>query len=463
MTKEREKLIALWQGRSAPAKTRCEVAAKRAKQLSKEVRGGSIPAPDGGFALRHALKEETAARREYMRLMNICRGILRGEIPDEEEWLKSKGAEVETVARVPGVAVQADQEGDERYRTLFELCPVAVYSCDAFGVIQKYNRKAAELWGREPEPGDTDERFCGSFKLYRPDGSFMPHEQCPMADVLTGKLPGVSDAEVIIERPDVSRVTVIVNIAPLIDERSDVTGAINCFYDVADRKKYEQLAKESAQQRLLLEQIFAAQEQERQRIARELHDEAGQLLTAILVGLKRLERSRNLDGCKAIGRETRELAQLTLDELRRLARGLNSTALVNSGLHAAISTSLEQYADRYGIHVHLSAEGLDSKKLPDKLQITLYRIVQEALTNVARHAKATKVSVKLKHLPDKVEIRVSDDGCGFDTSSLGEISKDHLGLRNIRERTTVLGGIARITSGEKGTKILVRIPLDKAE
>jgi PAS domain-containing protein len=117
---------------------------------------------------------------------------------------------------------------EERYRTLFDLGPVAVYSCNASGVIQEFNRRAAELWGREPAVGDTDERFCGSFKLFRPDGSFMPHEQCPMAEVVAGILSEVRDAEVLIERPDGSRITVVVNIRPLTDQRGEVTGAINC-------------------------------------------------------------------------------------------------------------------------------------------------------------------------------------------------------------------------------------------
>jgi len=101
---------------------------------------------------------------------------------------------------------------EKRYRTLFDLAPVAVYSCDSLGVIQEYNNRAAELWGRRPEVGDTDERFCGSFKMFRPDGSFMPHEQCPMGDVLSGKIPSIRDGEVHIERPDGSRIIVIVNI-----------------------------------------------------------------------------------------------------------------------------------------------------------------------------------------------------------------------------------------------------------
>src|SRR5207253_2653573 len=107
------------------------------------------------------------------------------------------------------------RKSEERLRTLFNLGPVAFYSIDTSGVIQDFNRRAAELWGREPALGDTDERFCGSYKLFRPDGSFMPHDQCPMAEVVTGKISEARDAEVLIERPDGSRVSVIVNIRPL--------------------------------------------------------------------------------------------------------------------------------------------------------------------------------------------------------------------------------------------------------
>ncbi|MFI5230184.1 MAG: ATP-binding protein [Gemmatimonadales bacterium] len=131
------------------------------------------------------------------------------------------------------------RESSEYYRIMFDLGPVAIYSIDTAGVIQTFNRRAATLWGREPKSGDTDERFCGSYKLFRPDGTFMPHAQCPMAEVVSGAISEARDAEVLIERPDGSRVTVVVNIQPLRDADGAIIGAINCFYDITERKESE--------------------------------------------------------------------------------------------------------------------------------------------------------------------------------------------------------------------------------
>lgn len=140
----------------------------------------------------------------------------------------------QTVRRVIGETESGLHQLDGHTKKV-EPEPIAVYSCDASGVITYYSDRAVQLWGRRPEIGDTDERFCGSHKLYRVDGSFMPHEQCPMADVLSGKVSGVHDAEVHIERPDGSRVVVIVNIAPLIDDSGTIVGAMSSFYSAADR------------------------------------------------------------------------------------------------------------------------------------------------------------------------------------------------------------------------------------
>ena len=147
-------------------------------------------------------------------------------------------------------------ESDERYRALFEMGPVAIYSCNASGVILDFNRRAAELWGREPAVGDNNERFCGSFKMFRPDGDYMPHEQCPMADVLSGKIPQARDVEVHLERPDGSRITAVVNIRPLKNQRGEITGAINSFFDVTERHAAQETVRASeARFRMLFEFI----------------------------------------------------------------------------------------------------------------------------------------------------------------------------------------------------------------
>ena len=147
-------------------------------------------------------------------------------------------------------------ESEERYRLLFDMGPVAIYSCDASGVIQDFNRRAAELWGREPALGDTDERFCGSYKMFSPDGSYLPHEQCPMADVLSGRIPEARDLEVQIERPDGTRIIAVVNIRPLKNQYGDITGAINSFIDITERQADQEAVRASeARFRMLFEFI----------------------------------------------------------------------------------------------------------------------------------------------------------------------------------------------------------------
>lgn len=224
------------------------------------------------------------------------------------------------------------------------------------------------------------------------------------------------------------------------------------------RRQAEEIKQEVVMRRLLLERTFSAQEEERRRIARELHDESGQLLTALLVGLRSLEDARKLGAVKAQGKRLREIAAQAIDEVGRLARGLHPTVLDDLGLGVALSRYASDYSKNHNIAVDLTLNELDSINLPPGVQIALYRILQEALTNVARHSGAKTVRIQFEPLGTAVKVAVMDDGCGFDAKAAA-VSSHSLGIHSMRERAAMLGGTVDFVSKRKGTRILVQIPL----
>ncbi|HET7085525.1 MAG TPA: HWE histidine kinase domain-containing protein [Rhizomicrobium sp.] len=153
---------------------------------------------------------------------------------------------VETATKLDGVpnearvvlGLQIEEQGFELPGPLFEQLPFAVYVCDRDGLLLRYNRRAAELWGRSPKLREWDERYCGSHRMYRPDGSLLPHRQCPMADALRTGI-SVRQQEVHIERPDGSRGIALVDIEAVKDSAGNIVGAINCFQDITERKRSE--------------------------------------------------------------------------------------------------------------------------------------------------------------------------------------------------------------------------------
>src|SRR5262245_2852222 len=146
------------------------------------------------------------------------------------------------IAKAASRAIGLHEDGFKLPARLFEQLPIAIYICDRDGLVLRYNRRAAELWGQSPKLGDRNHRFCGSYRMYRPDGSPLPHHENPMADVLRRGTP-VRQQEVHIEKPDGSRVIALVDIEAMKDSDGNIIGAVNCFQDITEHKGAEEREK----------------------------------------------------------------------------------------------------------------------------------------------------------------------------------------------------------------------------
>jgi signal transduction histidine kinase len=343
------------------------------------------------------------------------------------------------------------RQSEERFRHLVELMPVAVYVCDTSGIIQSYNNRAVELWGRKPKSGDTAQRYCGSLRLYSPNGELVPHEESKMAEVLRTGVEA-RDLEVVIERPDGSSITVLVNIVPLRNGDGDLIGAMNCFQDITERKRaQEELQHSFGQLRALAGRLQIVREEERKRVAREIHDQLGQALTAI-----------KIDSSSLIHEQTQKSESLfklidqTIESVRRLSTELRPGILDDLGLMAAVEWAAEEFQSRTGTKCRLDLPQ-DDIVVDRELATALFRILQETFTNVARHAQATEVDVRLAKEDDSLILEVHDNGRGISEEQLSADSS--LGILGMRERALLLGGELAISGAPgEGTTIKVRIP-----
>jgi signal transduction histidine kinase len=232
---------------------------------------------------------------------------------------------------------------------------------------------------------------------------------------------------------------------------------------IVERRTVEQrLHAEEAERQLreLSQQLVATQEEERKKLSRELHDHVGQMLTALRMELGRIDRVRGPVAAEipAAVAECRQLVDNVVRTVRDLSLGLRPSMLDDFGLQPALEWHIRDVTRRYGLTVDLTTHG-DLDTLPEPHRICIYRIVQEALTNCVRHARATRVQVQLDRRGDALEASVSDDGSGFE-----QVPRPAgLGLRGIEERVRDLKGSVTVTTAPRGgTTIRVVLPLPAA-
>lgn len=247
------------------------------------------------------------------------------------------------------------------------------------------------------------------------------------------------------------------------DEIGDLEEAFNQM--ALELGRTDELRREREELRTqLLEGVIAAQEEERRRIARELHDSTSQSLTSLIVGLRMLETASDPKEVISQTQQLRITARQTLDEVHALAVQLRPPVLDDLGLHAALGRFVKEIQQRFNISVDFQVVGLEHKRLPPSIETAVYRILQEAMTNAAKHAEAEHISVLLEERNGLVSGIVEDDGRGFDADQILHtgLLAGRLGLFGMQERAQQLGGSLVIESKPgQGTTIYLRIPLEK--
>jgi len=203
-----------------------------------------------------------------------------------------------------------------------------------------------------------------------------------------------------------------------------------------------------------LRRVVEAQELERRRLARELHDETGQALTSILLALRPLEGALEKPENRAAAAELRELVVATLQDVRRLAVELRPKVLDDFGLVPALERLTDSFGEQTGLEVDFESRAC-AERVPAEVETAIYRIVQESLTNVVKHAHAQRVSILVMRRDGALTAVVEDDGRGFDTGETG----DGFGLEGMRERVALLDGRLAVESGEAGTTLVAEVPL----
>jgi signal transduction histidine kinase len=295
------------------------------------------------------------------------------------------------------------------------------------------------------------------------------HTTCPIRalDLGDGRSPACHATVPLLAR---SRVLGVLNLAGddprALDDELTLLGAIGRQLGVAieNARLWDELRHRDLLRGQLLRQAIAAQEEERKRIARELHDQIGQALASILVWLRALEANGS-GGLLAHPDRLQELKAIvaeTLDGVRDLALELRPSVLDDLGLVPALQRYARTCQDRHGLAIDLQTVGLEGVRLPPPVETALYRIVQEALTNAAQHACAHRVSLLLEVRAGAVVAIVEDDGCGFEVDRLmhGPVDERWLGLSGMRERARLLGGRLSIESAlGEGTTVFVEVPL----
>jgi PAS domain S-box-containing protein len=335
------------------------------------------------------------------------------------------------------------REGHVPLRELLDNLPFGLVVLDRDGSIREANPALAGILGLP----DHEELFGRSMLEFWSD----PPSRLRWLEALTER-ELVTDYEVELERGDGQVIWVRIQAKALRDLSGEVVGCEGTIEDVTDRRSVDE------DRRKLLAKLVRSQEEERQRIANDIHDDSIQVMTAVGMRLHSIERNaQDPDLAEALMR-LEEIVDLSIGRLRHQLFELRPPTLDREGLAPALHMYLEQMQQSGGPAFRLVDRLIVEPPL--EIRASLYRIAQEALTNVRKHARASFVTVTMEAWADGVLVRVADDGAGFAVESEGQTRPGHLGLTAIRERAEMAGGWSEVRSEHgAGTTVQFWVPV----
>jgi PAS domain S-box-containing protein len=354
------------------------------------------------------------------------------------------------------------KNAERRLRDIIETMAEAVMIIGADGSYELVNRETEELLRRPRESIVGSRQGDAPWARLAVEGRPLRVEELPLERLRRGE-PALHGIEFQLTLPEGGPPrTILMNAGPLRDAAGNFAGVVLSGSDITDRKVAERrLTEYTARLGTLSRRVLAVQEEERRAVARELHDELGQVLTAVRLNLQTLRRRSRDPELRPVFEDGLALLETAIAEVRALSTRLRPTILDDLGLEAALRSHLER--SRARTELALDAEiSLPQKRLDPAVETACFRIVQEAMTNVVRHAAASRLSVALQAVDGKLVLSVRDDGRGFDPAAAARRAArgESAGLSGMEERAQLAGGRLEIHAAPgRGTEVRAVFPL----
>jgi PAS domain S-box-containing protein len=372
---------------------------------------------------------------------------------DHRQFDAEDKRQLETMAKFASAAYQTvlSLDASKQFAAIVMSSDDAIISKNLDGIVRTWNQGAERLFGYAAE-----EAIGKSITLIIP-ADRLDEEASILARLRRGER--VDHFETVRKRKDGTFVNISLCISPIKDDLGRVVGASKVARDITDRKEVEE-ARRKAETSAKLQH---AQDAEKRRIARELHDGVGQLLAAIGMNIAQVIREKerlSVTGARCVS-ENSDLIDQAMSEIRTVAYLLHPPMLDEMGLSSALPMYIEGFAQRSKVSVEFEAAH-DLGRLPEEYELALFRVVQECLTNIHRHSGSSTATVKLSRSGTEVKLEVRDRGKGIDDEMTKKIAAgvgSGVGMRGMQERIKLMHGKMVVNSNPTGTSVVVTLPI----